>query len=208
MILASPTDVLNRLGMATSEDRLDSIKSALQGVTFKIESDLRTSLQQQARVDYFSVPVYRAHPRQIQLNLTQGFVDSTVPMVITVSSSGYVEDSTDTTILADDEYEIDFNNGKVTMHQYIYSGTETISVAYTAGYAVSSLDKIVGAPTWLGEAAKAATVLMLNAENFSRQKTKAFKADNNMANRIYTSIVNTHVRPRSSGISPWRGTEV
>ena len=208
MILATPSDVLKRIGLAESEDRLSAVQSALFGVTYKIEADIRTTLSQQARIDYFSPPTYRIPPKHIQLNLTQGFVDSTVAVVVTVSSSGYVADATTPTVLADSEYEIDFTKGQIVLSSNIYSGTETVSVAYTAGFAKDIQDRVVNAPSWLEEAAKAAAVLVLNAENFSRQKSKSFQADNNMANRMYTGIVNSHVRARSSGLSVWRGVEV
>ncbi len=208
MILATPTAVLKRLGLATSEDRLDTITSALQGVTYRIEADLRTPLALTDRVDYFSVPIYRVHPRQIQLNLTQGFVDTGTAVVITVSSAGFVADSTDTITLEDEDFEIDYESGIITMHKYIYSGTETISVTYTSGFAVSGQKLAIGSPAWLEEAAKAATVLILNAENFTRQKTRAPKHATNAVSREYTSIINNHIRPRSSGLSPWRGVTV
>lgn len=209
MLLASPTDVLSRLGLATSEDRLVSVKSALQGVTFKIESDIGTELSNRDRIDYFSVPSYNTQPRIITLRLAQGFVDRDSDIIVSLSTSGSISDSTSVIVIPEDEYEVDFNLGTVTIHGTIYSGSEVYSVQYTSGFGVSGADKIAaGIPDWLEEAAKSATVLILNAENFSRQKTKNFKYDTNLAHRMYTNIVNPHIRPRSSGISPARETLV
>lgn len=203
MRLATADSVLNVLGIQTSAGAMVTASAALDATFHDVQEVLETNLAYSTQTDYFDIGRYEAvNP---SLRLSNSFVVSDEPIVVTVSATGLSLPADTGTVLTTADYEINFKLGTLRLRGTILAGLSVISVSYSSGFNTGADPEMLSdTPAALVQAAisKAACYAQLNPANIAKDKAKfsasvAVHALNTKGSRAIAA----YVRPR--GIHIW-----
>jgi len=173
MRLATPEAVLNVLGIQISSGSLATAGAALDATFALVETALDTDLPSNSRTDYFDLTRYeKVDPI---LRLSCGFVSKDDALVVRQTESGSPLVGSFGTVIPDTEYTVDYERGTVSLIGSYYAGKKSLSVAYTAGFAVEDDEvTLAGIPDGLkqGGLMRAVTFMLTNPVNVTKEKAR------------------------------------
>lgn len=185
MYLVPVSTIRNALGYDNLTDIVTAIKAGLDTADVGLAASLRTTFEEQARVDYFHVKASfqpATDVRQTSFLLKQGFVQASpaYTMKAAPTRAGLAETSAvnlrDVTNFGD-LTSMDTERGVVIVDGYDLTGLY-VKVGYTAGFGADADEEDLydqtEVPTWLQEMAKVSSMIdvVTNPSLFGEDETK------------------------------------
>jgi len=210
MRLAPEESVTDLFGFDGLQAKKNTAKAALELATSTVERHIGTSFRRRQIVDFYGsglLNVGSTDKPKYELNLTQGYVDSTEPFAVYYSNDGtpinLVTDS-NSTALDSTSYKVDYEKGKVSVAVTLPDGVtdRILAVSYTAGFETDNEGLAEDVPENLQSAASMAAAATIRTFTGVSIKTSQLKDWQNGMRRGATSLLNPMIRLRASGADP------
>lgn len=190
MLLATPVDVLDMLGMpSSSAGSLAVARAALLSATVRVENYIESSFESAFYQDFFPGGQER------ELRLSTGFI---IEGSVSVAYLGETIPAT--------QYEVDYLRGTVTLGFAPSGGDSAIAITYEAGLQRDSDDLYESVPEALKRAAmlQAAKTMALSPSMIAKERVKITRDIINSYAIEAVGLQNKYVRPRSGLCYPSR----